>query len=711
MTVNTISSIAEFVTNGVTTNFPFYFKFLANEDLVVTYVDPLGSSSVLTLGTHYTVNGAGNDQGGSIVTTSALAGLGQLVVSREMEAFQQTSLRNQGKFLAETHEDVFDKLTMLIQQGFAIFKRALVRPFGRDYYDAENRRIANVADPVGQQDAATKNWVGAFIDSVSGLINSTLGIAYDAGNLFDYLKFGNNRTVDSIAALRALSSSRNQRATVIGYYAKGDGGGGVYYADLTDTTTADNGGTVIVATDGTRWKLATVDVVDIRQFGARNGSATSSSPQIQKAFDDGGTKSAADGVYLLGSTVSYDHSAVDFPHTGDPSKRLTFLGNSMGNTIFEVDPGAAIGFQLKGGISSGSQGGWGYSRFGNLTIVGKGRSYVPAERVGAGIDHKSLGYDHLSNISVQHMDIGFSIRDCLSNEYTNLYARDNNIGLAIARSVPGGTLPNAMNFSKIVATGNSTTGVYFDLMGAGNSWTGGSIEGNGTPGSSGSFGFKANLLGDNGLACLDMSSGYFESNAGVADLGLDNVGSSPVLVIVRNTQFHRLSNAHFTTRNIRLRSTGGGSLTLILQGCGFVSGGDYVPDPSRPFIDAGANCYVVGWDTCTTNEVVSVGNSFNSASSAAISGSALGNGTILNAPFNTFLTRINPGEYKVSTPNGYASTTEGYVPTVVPIGLVADVRLAYITRNSANEFQFAFRGPTTTPYQDSDFMFTVSKAR
>lgn len=159
MTVNTISSIAEFDTNGVTTNFPFYFKFLANEDLVVTYVDPLGVSSTLTLGTHYTVNGAGNGQGGSIVTTSALAGPGQLVVSREMEAFQQTSLRNQGKFLAEVHEDVFDKLTMLIQQGLATFTRALKRPLGRDYFFAENRRITSVKDPISAQDAATKSSV------------------------------------------------------------------------------------------------------------------------------------------------------------------------------------------------------------------------------------------------------------------------------------------------------------------------------------------------------------------------------------------------------------------------------------------------------------------------------------------------------------------------------------------------------------------------
>ena len=182
MTVNTISSIAEFVTNGVTTNYPFYFKFLANEDLVVTYVAPDGGSSILILGTHYVVNGAGSDQGGSIVTTTALPGPGQLVVSREMDAFQQTSLRNQGKFLAETHEDVFDKLTMLIQQGFAIFKRALTRPFGREYFFAENRRIANLKDPVDAQDAATKKSVEAYVSSIletgQGPINNAANVVY-----------------------------------------------------------------------------------------------------------------------------------------------------------------------------------------------------------------------------------------------------------------------------------------------------------------------------------------------------------------------------------------------------------------------------------------------------------------------------------------------------------------------------------------------------
>ena len=188
MTVSTINSVAEFVTNGVARNFPFYFKFLENKDLVVTYISPEGVSSDLVMGTHYTVSGAGNDRGGSVTTTTVLAGPGQLIVSRDMEAYQQTSLRNQGKFLAETHEDVFDKLTMLVQQGFAIFKRALTRPFGRDYFYAENRRITHVQDPVELQDAATKNWsqkyIGDIIEAGGGNINYASSILYTDQNGF-----------------------------------------------------------------------------------------------------------------------------------------------------------------------------------------------------------------------------------------------------------------------------------------------------------------------------------------------------------------------------------------------------------------------------------------------------------------------------------------------------------------------------------------------
>lgn len=170
MTVNTIESSADFDTNGATVNFPFFFKFLANDDLVVTYVDSLGTSTVLALGTHYTVSGAGSEEGGSITTTSALAS-GKLNVSRDMDTYQQTSLRNQGKFLAETHEDVFDRLTMLIQQSFSWFRRALVRPRGKNYYDAEGRLIKNLGDGAGDQDAVNVRTMRSYVDrAIAGVV-------------------------------------------------------------------------------------------------------------------------------------------------------------------------------------------------------------------------------------------------------------------------------------------------------------------------------------------------------------------------------------------------------------------------------------------------------------------------------------------------------------------------------------------------------------
>jgi hypothetical protein len=267
LTVSTTDSSIDYLGNGVTAAFPVPFRFLRNEDLVVSSVAADGTDTPLVMGANYTVVGAGSQTGGAVMlTTPPLAGI-TINISRVLSPVQSTDLRNQGRFYAETHESVFDYLTMLVQQVLTYIGRALLRPPGKNYFDAKGLPISNVADPKLPQDAATKGWVGRYVDSVSGLINTTLGIAYDAGTLFDFLKYGVSRNVDSIAALKAIASARNQRVFVLGYYAKGDGGGGVYYADPADTTSADNNVTVIVGADGTRWKLKLGSVIDANQAG------------------------------------------------------------------------------------------------------------------------------------------------------------------------------------------------------------------------------------------------------------------------------------------------------------------------------------------------------------------------------------------------------------------------------------------------------------
>ncbi|HDZ3423822.1 TPA: hypothetical protein RSV18_002067 [Pseudomonas aeruginosa] len=181
MTVETTDSIVEYTGNGVTTAFPVPFEFPTNEDLVVTQVYN-DVSTVLVLGTDYLVVGAGAQAGGAVITTVAPPLNSVINISRQLEPLQKTDLRNQGRYFAETHESVFDYLTMLIQQGFSGLSRALRRPLGKDYFDAEGRRIANVDSPVQNNDAANKVWteqyVGSVIGGIEGNPNNSANVLY-----------------------------------------------------------------------------------------------------------------------------------------------------------------------------------------------------------------------------------------------------------------------------------------------------------------------------------------------------------------------------------------------------------------------------------------------------------------------------------------------------------------------------------------------------
>lgn len=92
------------------------------------------------------------------------------------------------------------------------------------------------------------------------------------------------KVVTKISDLKQLSSITHKYASTLGYWAAGDGGQGDYYVDAADTTSADNGGTVIVALDGARWKLNVQRTVSLKQFGARCDGVTDDKVYVQAAF-------------------------------------------------------------------------------------------------------------------------------------------------------------------------------------------------------------------------------------------------------------------------------------------------------------------------------------------------------------------------------------------------------------------------------------------
>ncbi|WP_175812938.1 glycosyl hydrolase family 28-related protein [Burkholderia contaminans] len=137
-------------------------------------------------------------------------------------------------------------------------------------------------------------------DSLAGSTGSSLIGTPDGSTLANTLLLGLNRVVDSIAALRATNHTFFSRAFVTGYYAPHDGGGGAYQYDPNDTSSADNGGTIIVASDGGRWKLQAIHTVTIRQFGAKGDGTTDDTAAIQAGLNAGlMALHVPDGTFLV----------------------------------------------------------------------------------------------------------------------------------------------------------------------------------------------------------------------------------------------------------------------------------------------------------------------------------------------------------------------------------------------------------------------------
>lgn len=168
MTVSTEVNQAAYTGNGVTTVFPYPFRILKDANLTVTLIAPNELEKVLTIGTDYTVSGAGSYSGGAVILPQALSVGYSLVIERDLAIVQETDLRNQGTFFAETHEDAFDYLTMIIQQIAGWLKLALRRPtVSSKFYDAKQFRIANVSDPINGQDAVNNRTLNNALADLS----------------------------------------------------------------------------------------------------------------------------------------------------------------------------------------------------------------------------------------------------------------------------------------------------------------------------------------------------------------------------------------------------------------------------------------------------------------------------------------------------------------------------------------------------------------
>lgn len=134
--------------------------------------------------------------------------------------------------------------------------------------------LANNSDPL--KGAALIGYQGAPLPTTLAALAA--GIA--GANTF--------RMVDTVAALKAGAPSGIKFQLTSGYYAQGDTGGLAWYRRVaSDTTSADNGGTILVDANNVRWYMCHDGSVNIEQFGAVPDGSTNVAPVIVVAAASG----------------------------------------------------------------------------------------------------------------------------------------------------------------------------------------------------------------------------------------------------------------------------------------------------------------------------------------------------------------------------------------------------------------------------------------
>lgn len=406
MTVSSQTSNETFFGNGVTTTWPLPFRFFQNSDIQASLVDPATQTSTpLVLGTDYTLTGAGLPEQfgtapGTITTVVPVANGKELYVERVMDVEQLTDIINQGEFFPEIHEDVFDRLTMLIQQNAAGLGRALMRPPGKNYYDAEGRQIKNLADPTQDQDAATVRWATDFIAGIlqtgQGPVNNAANVIFvDGDNDVTTVQKGVIKQFRDISKLRLKAGDKDrEQATVLGYYSTTPGvGGGRVYWDAASTE-ADNDGTVFAVTGVAtgRWKRPRKGGVWAEHFGVRN---------------DGDTAYRTDNTDRLLAAIQSMRA--------DPSDRIQYIGGptvtayttgivNFGNGKFALEFDR-LDFTQDTGLTFLGQGSRGHGGFrANTTLLFSGTSSGFAFRwMGNGARRACI-----SNLDISYLDANFT---------------------------------------------------------------------------------------------------------------------------------------------------------------------------------------------------------------------------------------------------------------------------------------------------------------
>jgi hypothetical protein len=118
MTISSTTVRNSYSGDASTTTFSYTFKIFQDSDIQVIIRSANGTETTKTITTHYTVTGAGNSGGGSVIFTSGNipTSTQTVVLRRNIPQTQAIDYIANDPFPAESHEEGLDRATMAIQQ-------------------------------------------------------------------------------------------------------------------------------------------------------------------------------------------------------------------------------------------------------------------------------------------------------------------------------------------------------------------------------------------------------------------------------------------------------------------------------------------------------------------------------------------------------------------------------------------------------------------
>lgn len=325
-----------YIGDGATSRYPFKYKVLSVEYISVVVSDGSGEDKELAHGRDYEAVVARNqdiEPGGYIDLKKPLPIGHRLVIVSNQDYLQPTVLTNHGGFYPTVLNAALDRLTIQIQQLSENVERSLkvgvITPENVSLNlptPYPNKGLAWNAEGTGLTNTDFHEQAAASAERAADAVRQAENEVKKVSAVLSGLK--TVPTFASIDLLRQAVKGDSPAAIVSSYHEGKPGGGGIFIADARDKSTADNGGTVIVAADGTRWKRQIEGGrVTLADFGILP-DGTDVGAAINKAFE------ACAGSYLLVADAGTYLTSVELKApTG-----LRFSGAGMYRTLIKAAP-------------------------------------------------------------------------------------------------------------------------------------------------------------------------------------------------------------------------------------------------------------------------------------------------------------------------------------------------------------------------------------